>query len=77
MSRLLNTIALRVQAGESFQAGDMIKGLYEDCDIRLDLFRETGRDILRLIIPDKHNRFPENPLCEAPYKYQTLRLFEE
>jgi len=76
ISRLLNTIAFRVQDGECFQPGDMIKGLYEDCDIRLDLFRETDRDVLRLIIPDKHNRFPEDPQCEAPYKNQTQRLFE-
>jgi len=73
---LLNTMGLQVQNGEIFHDGDMVKGLFEDCDVRLDLFRETGRQVLRLIIPDSFNRFPENPLCEAPYKYQTKKMFE-
>ena len=77
ISRLLNTISFRVQEGEIFKNGQMVSGLYEDCNIRLDLFRETGRDVLRLIIPDKDNRFPEDPLCKKPYKYQTMRLFED
>lgn len=77
IGRLLNTMGLHVQAGERFSAGDMVKGLYDDCEVRLDLVRETGRDVLRLIIPDMNNRFPEDPLCEAPYKYQTGNYFEE
>ena len=67
---LLNAIGHRVQNGEKFRAGDMVKGLYEDCEVRLDLVMETGRLVLRLIVPDKSNRFPEDPLCEEPYKYQ-------
>lgn len=74
---LLNTIAMRVKNGELFQDGDMVSGLYTDCDIILKKVRETGRDVLRLIIPDKHNRFPEDPSCMAPYKYQELNMFEE
>lgn len=69
ISRLLNTISFRVQEGERFIHGQMVSGLYEDCNIRLDLSRETGRDVLRLIIPDADNRFPEDPLCKEPYKY--------
>ena len=74
---LLNTMGERVRDGERFQSGDMIKGLFLDCDVRLDLFRETGRDVLRLIIPDGDNRFPEYPLCKAPYIFQTQKMFEE
>ena len=74
---LLNTIAMRVKKGEIFQDGDMVSGLYTDCDIRLKQVRETGRDVLRLIIPDKHNCFPDNPACMAQYKYQELNMFEE
>lgn len=77
ISRLLNTLGLRVQAGERFTDSDMIKGLYLDCDIRLDAVIETGRTVLRLIIPDKNNHFPEDPLCDAPYKYQTQIMFED
>ena len=70
--RILNTLGLRVQAGEHFQARDMISGIYEDCDVRLEEFEETGRNVLRVIIPDKYNRFPEDDHCMEPYRLQTL-----
>lgn len=70
IARILNTIGLRIQAGEHFSSGDLIKGIYEDCDVRLDTFEETGRNVLRVIIPDKFNRFPEDPNCAYPYNLQ-------
>ena len=72
---LLNTMGMRVQSGETFHDGDMVSGIYEDCDVRLKKVRETGRDVLRLIIPDKYNRFPEDTHCMEPYKYQELDMF--
>ena len=74
---LLYTLGRRVQNGETFHDGDMVSGLYEDCSIRLKKVRETGRDVLRLIIPDKHNRFPEEERCMEPYKHQELDMFGE
>ena len=73
---LLNTMGMRVQGGENFHDGDMVSGIYEDCSIRLKKVRETGRDVLRLIIPDKHNRFPEDENCMEPYRHQELEMFE-
>ena len=70
--RILNTLGLRVQAGERFKNGDLISGIYEDCDVRVTEFEETGRTVLRVIVPDKDNRFPENPNCEYPYTLQTF-----
>lgn len=72
IARILNTLGLRVQAGERFKAGDYVSGIYEDCDIRLDAFEETGRQVLRVIIPDKYNIFPEDERCIAPYNLQLL-----
>lgn len=72
IARILNTLGLRVQAGESFKNGDMVSGIYEDCDVRLSEFEEAGRTVLRVIIPDKYNRFPEDPDCESPYSLQIL-----
>ena len=47
-------------------------GIYADCDIRLVEFRETGRNVLRAVIPDRQNRFPEDPQCEEPYRLQSM-----
>lgn len=76
IARILNTLGLRVQAGERFKNGDYVSGIYEDCDIRLDEFEETGRQVLRVIIPDKYNIFPEDERCMAPYSMQLLRTEE-
>lgn len=72
ISRILNTLGLRVQAGERFQAGQLVSGIYEDCDIRLDAYEETGRTVLRVIIPDRNNFFPEDERCTPDYRLQML-----
>ncbi len=71
---ILNQLGRRVQAGERFKAGDKVSGIYEDCDIRLDAFEETGRQVLRVIIPDKYNIFPEDERCMTPYNLQLLNI---
>lgn len=72
IARILNTMGLRVQAGERFHDGDLVSGIYEDCDIRLDEYEETGRTVLRVIIPDKYNVFPEDERCMPVYRAQLL-----
>ena len=76
IGRILNTLGLRVQAGEKFKAGDMVSGIYTDCNIRLDAFEETGRTVLRVIIPDKNNIFPEDEHCTPAYRLQLLKTDE-
>ncbi|MDR0287809.1 MAG: DUF4262 domain-containing protein [Clostridiales bacterium] len=72
---ILNTICLEVQDGRRFCPGKYSGEIFS-CDFRLEIYRETGPDLLRLIFPDPKMWFPEDPLCEAPYKYQTQKAFE-
>lgn len=74
--RILNTLGLRVQAGEKFKAGELVEGIYGDCPVRLDEFEETGRTVFRVIIPDKNNKFPEDADCTDWYPLQQLSLDE-
>lgn len=71
---ILNTFGKRVQAGEQFHAGEMVTGIFQDCPVRLDAFQECNRTVLRVIIPDGDNRFPEDPECKYPYSFQTLTM---
>jgi len=71
--RILNTFGLWVQAGRRFHNGELVEGIYLDCPVRLQEFEETGRTVFRVVIPDKHNRFPEDTNCEYPY---TLQIFD-
>lgn len=73
---ILNSICFAVQDGRRFDVGEQKKDLY-NCVFRLDAHKESGRDVLRLILPDPEWRFPENPLCNEPYKYQTVCGFQE
>lgn len=70
--RILNNFGLWVQQSRRFAAGDLVSGIYEDCDVRLEEFEETGRTVLRVIIPDKHNIFPNDKRCMYPYTLQTI-----
>lgn len=72
MCYILNEFGRRVQAGERFKAGDMVEGIFLDCPVRLDAFEECGRTVLRVIIPDSRNRFPEDPSCDYPYSFQLV-----
>ena len=76
IGRILNTLGLRVQSGERFRSGDMVSGIYEDCDVRLDEYEETGRKVLRVIIPDANNIFPEEGDCMLTYCLQFLKTDE-
>lgn len=67
---ILNTLGMRVQSGEKFNAGDLVYGIFADCPIRLDEFEETGRTVLRVIIPDEKNVFPDDEKCNADFKIQ-------
>ena len=71
-ARILNTMGLRVQQGEKFKDGELVSGIYEDCKVRLEEFTEADRTVLRVIIPDGHNRFPEEPDCSETYRLQSL-----
>ncbi len=69
VGRLLNEMGRRVQSGQRFKNGDVVKGLYLDCDITLcEMSDSNGKAILRLMIPDKQNRVPDE--AEYPHSMQ-------
>lgn len=72
IGRVLNTLGAKVRDGEKFKNGDIISDIYEDCDVRLMEVTEMDRKVLRVIIPDAKNRFPEVPNCDYPYNQQFL-----
>lgn len=73
---ILNTFGERVRAGEKFQDGQYVSGIFEDCPIRLNEFEENGRTVLRVIIPDKDGFFPECEECDPRYRVQLLKTEE-
>ena len=68
---ILNDMGLRVQAGEKFKSGDVLSDILADgYDVHLLEVEETGRRVLRLLLPDPENRFPDDKDCQYPYNKQ-------
>lgn len=70
ISVVLNMLAMRVQDGEKFHSGDIVSGIYEDCDVKLMEFEESGRMVLRVLIPDNRGYFPDDDRCHELLKLQ-------
>ena len=70
--RILNTFGCAVQNGSRFHDGQYVTGIYENCAVLLRSFSECDRTVLRVIIPDKANRFPDERDCELPYAMQLM-----
>ena len=68
--RILNRFGFAVRNGTQFHSGQFVTGVYEDCAVKLLEFKECDRTVLRIIIPDRHNRFPDEPACDQPYVMQ-------
>ena len=45
--------------------------------IRLDTYQMYGQEVLRVIIPDKRGRFPEDEKCDFWFKLQAAHIFEK
>ena len=68
--RILNRFGFAVRNGSQFHSGRLVAGIYEDCAVKLLEFTECDRTVLRVINPDRHNRFPEDPEGDLPYMMQ-------
>lgn len=69
---ILNRLGERVQSGEVFHPGDLVSRIFKDCRLRLDEFKVSEQRVLRVIVPDENNHFPEEDCCNDIYKLQLL-----
>ena len=60
----------KVKDGKKFKDGDILDDLIIGYKVKLMLTKEGGRDVLRLLFPDKSHRFPDEEDCEEEYKKQ-------
>lgn len=67
---ILNELGLRVQAGERFHDGDAVSEIIKDYDVRLKEVEVEGKRLLRVVVPDAQNRFPDDPQCAEYYNQQ-------
>lgn len=60
-----------VANGEKFKSGDILSDvLAGGYNVLLLEIEETGRKVLRILLPDPENRLPGDKLCTYPYNRQ-------
>ena len=74
---LLKELMKKVADGKQFQSGDLVEDLLPQVPIRLDTYQMYGQEVLRVIIPDKRGRFPEDEKCDFWFKLQAAHIFEK
>lgn len=72
VSYTFKELAKRVQSGEIFAGGECIDDLFENNKVKLLVFKEADRNVLRVIFPDPNNKWPNDKGCEYPYNQQFL-----
>jgi hypothetical protein len=76
-NNLFWTFADRVKAGERFAAGARVDKIVHGHQVILKKAKEGDRDVLRIILPDKNGRFPEDPGVDHYFgKQETADLIE-
>jgi len=71
VDRILNAFGMEVKKGKKYEPGSYNEKFFSN-DFRIVPAYDRGRNVLRIILPDSKSRYPENPLCECPFKHQLL-----
>ena len=58
---ILRTVVNRIKKGETFKPGQDYQEIAQGYPVRFMKAVENGRDVLRLIFPDRDGRFPGDP----------------
>ena len=67
----LHTFAERVKKGDKFTAGQICDEIIEEpYKVKLAAARECGRDVLRILVPDKANKFPGDAGVDPKFAIQ-------
>lgn len=59
-----------IKRGETFKENERSSKVLRGMDVYFAPFKENGRDVLRLILPDPQGRLPLDDGCDEIYKQQ-------
>jgi hypothetical protein len=66
---LFASLVEEISKGATFKEDVIYRGII-NCPIKFKLFKQEDRYVLRLIVPDKTFKFPEDEGCAELFKYQ-------
>lgn len=67
---IFHSIVDRIKDGVIFEPGKRYDQVLVGYDVKFIDAVENGREVLRVILPDKEGRFPDEQELEPPYSYQ-------
>ena len=67
---ILGTVIDLIKEGQEIKDGMHLFNVICDYCIKAYKTTEDGRDIIRLLLPDRAGIFPDNPNCDEPFKIQ-------
>lgn len=68
---IMHTIVDKLRKGKRFKGGDIVEEVIANgYNVKLWQTVECGRPVLRLLLPDKVGRFPDEAECAEAYKVQ-------
>lgn len=73
---LLNTVGAMIRAGAELKDGDYIDCLLEGYLVLITKNEDSsGKEILRIVVPDVKGLFPKDEGCDTPYSLQGLSTY--
>ena len=63
-------LIIEVSNGKSFIEGKEYPDIIEEFNVAFKQYKEMGRDVLRVLLPDRNGILPTEEICEEYYKIQ-------
>lgn len=76
IAAILNAFGRLVKAGRKLKDGDVVQFEGIASLFHIKEFKVDGKKVLRVIVPDKNGRYPEEKDCEYPFSMQMKPLDE-
>lgn len=71
-AEVISNVVDKIKKGKEFRDGDIESGILVGYDVKFVKRKESGRDILRILLPDRDGRYPEHADCDPRFSEQDL-----
>lgn len=71
---IFHRLAERVKNGDKFEAGTRVEGVIKNYYVQFETAHESGRDVLRVVLPDPNGHLPGDLEVEEMFQGQMYAL---
>lgn len=74
---VLSSMVDLIRHGTKFVDGKRYSGIIKEFDIEMKAFRDVGRTVLRVLLPDEKGRIPTDDVCDPEWCLQLIDIETE